>query len=765
MAGKGRTPGPRRLPTARAARRRRRRLLAALALSLAAAAAAAAPPARAQAAKGEASAPPFTITAKSLAYDREAATVTARGEVDVSSGDRQLLADEVRYDQRTGKMLAVGNVVLIEPTGDAIFGDQVEVTGDLREGFATSVRALLKDDSRIAAATGTRREGKVIEFENAVYSPCPLCDGGGAGKPAPLWQIKARRVIYDEAADTVSYRDARLEMLGIPIFYTPYFKHPAPGVKRQSGFLAPTFGSTSETGLLAQIPYYYVLGPSADFTFSPIFTQNAGTVLGGEYRQQHRDGYTQLAASGTYAEYSESDIQSEQKKDFRGHVRGFGDYGVSERSRAGFDVYLTSDKAYLDRYNIDDADVLRNRAYLEGNQERNFWSLNGYYFQGLRSFDEQDRIPIALPYADTRLVSQPMRWGSVWTVDSNVLALTRTDGLDTRRLSTLAGWTLPRIGPIGDVYRFTLSVRGDVYQTDGDPQTFAAQGGGDATGRLLPRATLDWSWPLAGLTGSWAQELEPMVSLNLAPGGGNKKKIPNEDSQEFEFDETNLFEPIRFTGLDLNEGGAKIAYGVRYSAFGPRATEFGGTFGQSYTPDPVSAFPRGSGLRTSFSDYVGAVYARPSPLLDLSYRFRLGKDNLKFRRSDLLAVAGPAFFRVNVGYVNLSDEREAFTSGNDGGFSDENGFDSREEFVVGARLQLSERIAVAGQTRQDLSSNRTVANQLALLYTRPCFTFAAGYEQRFTPDAKLGDETAFLFRVAFQNLGEIETGGGIFGGN
>ena len=729
------------------------RLLAGLTLALLAATALPIPPAGAQ--DAPAGDEPFVLTADTLIYDTEAGTVTARGEVDVSTGERQLLADEVRYDEATGKLLARGNVVLIEPTGDALFGDEVEVTGDLREGFAKSVGILLQDDSRIAAATGTRREGNVIELDQAVYSPCPLCreDDG-----MPLWQIKARRVIYDENADTVSYRDARLEMFGFPIAYTPFFKHAAPGVKRQTGFLAPTFGTTSETGAILQVPYYYVLGPNADMTFAPIFTQTAGVVLGGEYRRLHRDGYTQLAATGTYAGYSESDIESEQDRDFRGHVRAFGDYGVTTTSRAGYDIYLTTDNTYLDRYQIDDADVLENRLYVEGQEARDFWTINGYYFQGLRPFDDQDRIPVALPLAQTRLVSSPMRWGSVWTVDSSILALTRTDGLDTRRVSTRAGWSLPQIGPLGDVYRFTLSLRGDVYQTEGDPETFSSEGGNRSTGRILPRATLDWSWPLAGLTGTWAHQLEPTVSVNLAPTGMNDDDIPNEDSRDFEFDETNLFEPIRFPGLDRDEGGSKVAYGLRFSSFGPRATEFSGVFGQSYALQEESAFPEDSGLRDGFSDYVGGFYIRPSPLLDLSYRFRLGKNDLEFRRSDALAVAGPAFFRVNVGYVNLSNEPEDFPD--EDAFE---GFEAREEIVLGARAQLTERLTIGAQTRQDLSSNRTVANQFGLIYTHPCLVLAAGFEQRFTPDAELGDETAFLLRVSFENLGEIETGGGIFG--
>jgi LPS-assembly protein len=736
------------------ARARAVRLLTALAVALLAGTAAWPVGAADPAAATQSDKRPFLITADRLLYDTGEKTVTAIGNVEISSGDRRLLADQVRYDQNTGRMLASGNVVLIEPSGDALFGDEVEVTGDLREGLARSVAMLMKDESRLAAAEGTRREGQIIELEKAVYSPCPLCKGGKGG---PLWQIKARRVIYDQEAQTVSYRDARLELFGVPFVYTPYFRHPAPGVEQQSGFLTPTFGTTSETGFITQVPYYFALSPSSDFTFAPIFTQTAGVVLAGEYRQQHRNGYSMVSGSGTYAEMSQSDQESEQGKEWRGHIAGYGDYGAGRRSRAGYNIFLSSDKTYLNRYKLSDADMLRNRIYYEGFEDRDFWSLNGYYFQGLRTFDDQDRIPVALPLAEARLISEPLRWGSVLTLDSSILGLTRSKGLDTRRLSARFGWSVPHVGPIGDVYRLSLSLRSDLYHTEGDPQTFQAGGGTNSTGRVLPRATVDWSWPLADLTGTWAHEVAPMVSLNMAPTGGNSDEIPNEDSQVFEFDETNLFEPVRYPGLDRDDGGTTAAYGLRFSSLGPRATELSGVLGQSYALSGGTDFSQAAGVGDGLSDYVGAFYVRPSPLLDLSYRFRLDKDELRFRRSDVLAAFGPAFLRFNVGYLNLSQEPGMLTS--TGG----TGTVSREEVVLGGRAQLTERIAIGAQTRRDLSENQTVANQFGLIYTHPCLVLAAGFEQRFTPDAQLGNQTAFLVRVTFENLGQIEAGGGLFG--
>ncbi|MGE3294673.1 MAG: LptA/OstA family protein, partial [Geminicoccaceae bacterium] len=99
---------------------------------------------------------PSVLTSDTLTYDTESEVVVATGNVEISTGERRLLADEVRYDQRADKMRAIGNVVLIQPNGDAIFGKEVEITGDLQEGFVQAVGMLLNDDSRIAANRADR---------------------------------------------------------------------------------------------------------------------------------------------------------------------------------------------------------------------------------------------------------------------------------------------------------------------------------------------------------------------------------------------------------------------------------------------------------------------------------------------------------------------------------------------------------------------------------------------------------------------------------
>ena len=83
---------------------------------------------------------PSVLTAETLVYSSNDQLITATGDVEISTGRRRLLADEVRYDQRTGKMFAHGNVVLIEPNGD--------------KSEATSVVCLSAGDALTGSATG-----------------------------------------------------------------------------------------------------------------------------------------------------------------------------------------------------------------------------------------------------------------------------------------------------------------------------------------------------------------------------------------------------------------------------------------------------------------------------------------------------------------------------------------------------------------------------------------------------------------------------------
>jgi LPS-assembly protein len=690
---------------------------------------------------------PVLLLADEVVYDAEGNVVIAVGNVEVIRGERRLLAEMLRYDQDTDLMEAEGNVALVEPTGDTLFADRVVLSGDLREGVAEQLRARLTDDSLLAASGGRRTGGVRTELDRAVYSPCPLCPDADA---PPLWQLTARRVTHDQETQNITYRDAFLELFGVPIAYTPYFSHPDPTVKRRSGFLAPSFGNDGILGFSVQPAYYFALAPNYDMTLAPIFYTGENPLLAVEYRHLLESGRFELNGSGTYASKPiEQEGEQPDGNTFRGAIEGEGRFRLPDDWRGGFDLAAASDDTYLRRYGFSTRNVLNNRLFAERFWNRDYVTVNAYGFQGLREQDDQGLIPIALPQAHLRLVSEPWLWGSRFKIDSDAVALTRTEGLDTRRVSATGGWQLPWYSPIGDRYELDLSMRGDFYQTDGDPESFEDNGSG-TQGRAIPRATLHWSWPFIGELFGLSQVIEPVAMATWATSGNNDEDIPNEDSQDFEFDDTSLLEPNRFPGLDRVQGGASLAYGLRFGTYTERGL-ISGLFGQAYTFDKDPQFDPSTGLDTKLSDYVGRVDYTPGDWLDARYRFRLDGEDLGFIRNEVGVTIGPPQVRFAINYLMLRDDPALQT------------LRKREEVTAGLSFRISDSLALRAQTRQNLEADTTIFHKFGLIYTHPCLQIAAGVERRNTNDRDAEDTTTISFRVTFKNLGEIGADADLFG--
>jgi LPS-assembly protein len=689
---------------------------------------------------------PVLLFAREVRYEPDEDVVIAEGDVEILRGERRLLADSVRYDRRNDRIEALGNITLVEPGGEILYADRVLFSGDLRNGVASQLRARLQDDSLLAAAEGRRIGGTRTEMNRAVYSPCPVC---ADSDDPPLWQITASQVSHDQETRDITYRNAVLEIFGVPVAYTPFLRHPDPTVERRSGFLAPIVGSDSNLGFTLETPYYFDLAPNYDLTVAPIFTTKENAVLTADYRHLLESGDFQLGGSITYAtEAGTNSNPNPQGQAFRGHVEGDGEFDLGHQWDWGYELAAASDDTYLDRYDFSDADVLQNRLFAERVWGRNYAVVQGYGFQGLRDFDDQGLIPIALPLAQLELTSEPMLWNSRFGLDTSALVLTRTQGLDTRRLSNEVSWELPKQGPIGDLYRLTLSTRGDFYYTDGDPETFG-RNGTNTKGRFVPRATLDWSWPLIADGFGMAHMIEPIMSGTWSTKGNNPLNIPNEDSQDFEFDDTNLFKPSRFPGIDRVEGGGKFSYGVRYGLFGDRGEVVSGLFGQLYKFADDPDIPGDSGLGQGVSDYVGRIDVRPARWLNLRYRFRLDQDSLSMARNEVGATFGLPWLHIDAQYLFLKD---------DPGDLD---IDQREEFTTSAELEATSWLGFQARARRNLEADRWVSYRFGMIYRHPCVELFAGMERRFTNDRDADADTSVAVRLEFKNLGAVGAGQGL----
>ena len=146
------------------------------------------------------------VTAEELIHDEKTLTTTARGKVELVHGARILLADKVIYDQRADRVVATGDVALLEPGGDILTADYVELSNQLKTGFIKNLHAFLADGSRGRAPRHTDA-GQSKVMDQGVFTPCKPCEEDA--EALPLWQSK-RWVIHDEQARDMIYREAWL---------------------------------------------------------------------------------------------------------------------------------------------------------------------------------------------------------------------------------------------------------------------------------------------------------------------------------------------------------------------------------------------------------------------------------------------------------------------------------------------------------------------------------------------------------------------------
>ena len=680
------------------------------------------------------------LLADQVGYDERLGLVTASGSVELARGGRVLRSDRLTYNKRSDLVTASGNVALLETDGTVVFADYVELTGDLKSGAIRGLGILLTDGSRLAASGGRMTADGRTALSKVVYSPCELCEDDP--DRAPLWQLKAYRVVHDKRLHTIFYQDAFLELFGIPVLYTPFFSHPDPTVERKTGFLPPTFGRNSTLGITYTQPYFFNISPSRDATIAPTMTEREGPILTGEYREATDSGYYELAGSITRGSRLAEDTRPGDRT--RGHGSAHGKFSINPYWRIGFDAERSTDATYLARYGFQRGlTTLVQDAYLQGRRGREHADIDLLYFQSLDPDVDEGTVPYVLPLFDYGWRSAPGIAGGVWLFDGNARVMGRSEGTDSRRLSVKGGWQLPHIGRMGDIYELELSLRGDMYHVNGQQAEAGTRPPEDGfTGRVVPQASLGWRWPWVGEYGSLRPIVEPIGQLVFSPNGGNSTDIPNEDSLSFEFDDANLFSPTRFPGLDRVESGFRANYGVRFALYGEGDAWSELFLGQAYRQRDDDTFEAGTGLSRRFSDYVGRLTVAPSDFVNLNLRFRLDRENLAARRASVSATAGPEWLRLSMSYVTLSDTPTTGVPS------------SVEQISAAASYRFLDNWRLFASHVHDLAvGGGSLVTAGGLAYGDECIDVSVRASRHFTRELDIEPDTTFTFTVRLRNLG------------
>lgn len=209
------------------------------------------------------------------------------GNVTLRQGERRLRADRATYYREQDRADIEGDVQYREP-GLLVRGESASIDTTQNSGLLLEARFVMHEEHARGEAKLVRRNvDRTLDLEETVYTQCePGHDD---------WQLAADSLHVDRETGRGTAQNARLEVKGIPVLYTPYLSFPIDD-RRMSGLLWPTFTNSSQNGLDVTTPYYFNLAPNYDATVLPRYMNDRGTMIGGELRYLNR--WSSWATSG-----------------------------------------------------------------------------------------------------------------------------------------------------------------------------------------------------------------------------------------------------------------------------------------------------------------------------------------------------------------------------------------------------------------------------------------------------------------------------------
>ena len=729
---------------------------------------------------------PVTFQADSVTYDKTGGLVVADGHVEAWQNDHVLRADRVTFDRNTNVAAAYGHVVIMEPDGQVLFADYAELSQGMRNGVLTAMRARMAQNATMAANGARRTEGKLNVMSRGVYSTCNAC----AAHPdqAPLWQIQAFQVTQDLENKRVEYKDATLDVYGLPIVYLPYFSMSDPSVKRQSGLLAPSIGASDHyLGTFIRQPYYLVLDGQSDVTL----TATAGTLQGPQVEALYNRAFNfgTLRVDGAVAR---------DQGTTAGYIFAHGLFDWNDTWRYGFDINLGSSIQYLRDFQVPGygANLLASQIFIEGFGVGSYAKLDLRAYQGLNSSIQQNLLPYVLPRYQYSFVGQPDALGGRLSFDTMFWNLLRDEGTNDQQLGARLQWDRPFTGRLGEQWLFTAQAMGAAYNAnvlnnqpnfqDGDVAR-GVHGQGQLAARL--------NWPFvrdAGTLGS--QVVEPIVQVIAAPQSGNNPRdnIPNEDSLDYEFTDATLFQLNRFGGYDRYDGGLRVNAALRGEWDFRGGQKLEGLIGASYNQhidhdlypqfQPYNGFEQGAHL----SDIVGRASYVPNSLFDVTARTRVNHDNGDITFADAITSFGPPIAHFNLGYIYSADNPyllylNNFNLGQSITFVTPatvpstgqtaflttpylihglpaNYFVPRQEVTAGFSTRFTQ-YTIGLNARRDVQTGQLVAAGADAKWENECIIFDIFANRRFTSIGGDNGDTTVLFTITLKSIGGFGVNG------
>ena len=529
---------------------------------------------------------PTFIGAKASRYEQEEQVATLAGDVVMRQGSMQIEADEASLYQAESRGELNGKVRLRD-NGALIVGDHADVQLDTGAAKVDNAEYVLhKSRIRGSALYAKRAEDSIIRLKDGTYTTCEPSSNA--------WQLKGNNITLNPATGFGTATNVTLRVKDIPVFYTPYIYFPIDD-RRQSGFLPPSFSSSTDTGFMLVTPYYFNLAPNYDATLYPRYMTKRGLLMEGEFR------YLTESSEGQFGAAYLNDDNDDRKRqtdytDKRYMLNWQHKGGLDSRVLTEVDYTKISDPYYFqdlesDQIGVESRDYLNQQGAVSyrGDDYTAKLNVQAYQLATVTQITPYDMLPQltlngmlpthpgGLNFAyNTELVrfDRDLETGKYTNedgttadrLDTNVKGLARANGT---RMNLAPSVSLP----LNWSYGFLTPSLKYMYtqydlDLDGTGKTQLATAGGkfdSSVNRSVPIASVDSGLYFDRNTNwfgtDYRQTLEPRAFYLYVPER-NQDDIPIFDTSESTFSYSSLWRDNRFTGTDRVGDENKLSLGL-----------------------------------------------------------------------------------------------------------------------------------------------------------------------------------------------------------
>ena len=232
------------------------------------------------------------------------------GAVELERGDTKIYADQIEFFEDQDRAVARGNVVFSQGN-NRIAADSAEFSTKTALGTFHHAQGLANmqpprqapQPSGLIVPQVAGQEVDVIFFgekiEKLGAKKYRITNGGFSTcvQPTPRWDLSADTVVLN-IDDYTLLRQAIFKVKGVPMLYLPIFYYPTKEDGRATGFLLPTYGSSTIRGQTLHAAFFWAIDRSQDATFLYDWYSKTGTGGGAEYRYERGRG-----SNGTLTAY------------------------------------------------------------------------------------------------------------------------------------------------------------------------------------------------------------------------------------------------------------------------------------------------------------------------------------------------------------------------------------------------------------------------------------------------------------------------------